>query len=421
MPKYTYTAKKGPSEIVKGEIEAPSHKNAINMIEAMGLFPVNVATKESAPRQESVRNGKGADKNINMAAKIHALSPGTVGSRNVDTFMWQMASLFKSSVPLLRSLSLVENQTESKRFKVIIKDLATQIKRGSLFSDALSRYPAAFNNFIINMIKAGEKSGTLDEVLNKLVQHREKESEMRRKVQSALAYPVLVIVVGIGTIFVMLTYFLPKLTKLFDGMKQELPLPTKILMAVSGFMSAYWYLFVIAAFFIAVVIIRSRRSGKKKAIIDSFLLRIPPVKKFIITVQTARLARALGVLLKNGIPVYESLGLAANTLDNEVIKNKVEGAARHIVEHGCTLSESFRRAGVFPEFTISMIAVGEEGGKLEESLSEIASSYEKEVDQSIKIMTSMLEPILILIVGGFVGLIVFAMLLPILNMGGLGS
>ena len=152
-----------------------------------------------------------------------------------------------------------------------------------------------------------------------------------------------------------------------------------------------------------------------------FILRVPLIKKFIVTTQIARFARSLGILLKNGIPVYESLELAANTLDNEAIKEKLEGAARRIINQGCTLSESFKMAGVFPEFTINMIAVGEEGGKLEESLAEIASSYEKEVDQSIKIMTSMLEPILILVVGGFVGFIVFAMLLPILNMGGMGG
>jgi len=254
-----------------------------------------------------------------------------------------------------------------------------------------------------------------------LAEYREKEQEIRRKIQSALAYPAIVVVAGIGTIFLMFTYFLPKLLKLFEGMKQELPLPTKILIATTNFMSHYWWIFVIGVLFLIAIVGKNKSGSRKKAILDMITLRIPVVNQFIKTAEIARFSRSLGLLLKNGIPVYESIELAANTLDNQVLKDQLAESSAAILNQGCTISESFKRSDVFPEFMINMIAVGEESGRLEESLSEIASVYEKEVEQTIKVMTSLIEPILILLVGGFVGFIVFAMLLPILNMGGMGG
>ncbi|MCX5678715.1 MAG: type II secretion system F family protein [Candidatus Omnitrophica bacterium] len=421
MPIYSYTAKKGPTEIVKSEIEAESEDKAVVMIEAMGFFPIKVV--ELRPPSATPRAPERAKPEAPPVAanKEQGLSSVKVGAHDMDTFMWQLASLIKSSIPLLRALSLIARQTKNKSLKAVAGDLELKIKQGELLSAAMSKYPNLFNNLTVNMIKAGEKSGSLDEVLYKLAEYREKEQEMKRKIQSALAYPMVVVAVGIGTIFMMFTYFLPKLLKLFENMKQELPLPTKLLIATSKFMSSYWYVFVIGIVFVIAVIFRNKPGSRKKFMLDMFCLRVPFINKFIKTSEIARFARSLGLLLKNGIPVYESLDLAAKTLDNQALKTQLAQASAVIVNQGCTISESFRRTGVFPEFTINMIAVGEEGGRLEESLAEIAASYEKEVEQTIKVMTSMIEPLLILIVGGFVGFIVFAMLLPILNMGGMGG
>lgn len=420
MPIYNYTAKKGPVEIVKSEIEADSQDKAVVMIEAMGLFPINVV--EQKPPSETAKGLERArPETPSSTNKKQGLSPVRVSAHDMDTFTWQLASLIKSSIPLLRALSLIARQTKNKSLKTVVGDLELKIKQGELLSAAMSKYPGLFNNLTVNMIKAGEKSGSLDEVLYKLAEYREKEQEMKRKIQSALAYPMVVVAAGIGTIFLMFTYFLPKLLKLFENMKQELPLPTKLLIATSKFMSSYWYVFVIGAVFLIAIIGRNKPGSRKKFVLDMFCLRIPFINKFIRTSEIARFARSLGLLLKNGIPVYESLELAANTLDNQALRERLIAASAVIVNQGCTISESFKRSGVFPEFAINMIAVGEEGGRLEESLVEIAVSYEKEVDQTIKVMTSMIEPLLILLVGGFVGFIVFAMLLPILNMGGMGG
>lgn len=413
MSLYHYTAKKGPSEIVKDTVVAESRDKAVAMLEAMGYFPITVVEMTPVPASEA------RPKKILAEKKEPRFAP-RVGSHDLDTFLWQLASLMKSSIPLLRALALIAKQTKNKMLKTIVEDLESRIRQGELLSEAMGQYPGIFNNLTMSMIRTGEKSGSLDEVLRKLAEHREKEQEMKRKIQSALAYPMMVVVTGVGTIFLMFTFFLPKLTKLFSGMKQELPLPTKLLIATSGFMSRYWYVFIIGLVFLIAMIVR-KSGSKNKLAIDGLTLQIPFLNKFVTTSEIARFSRSLGLLLKNGIPVHDSLPLATNTLDNLVLRARLVEASEAIINRGCTLSESFNRSGIFPEFLLSMIAVGEESGKLEESLEQIASSYEKEVDQTIKIMVSMVEPLLILSVGGIVGFIVFAMLLPILNMGGMGQ
>ncbi len=418
MPVYNFTAKKGTTEIVKSSLEAESQDKAVTMIEAMGLFPIKVVEKasESAP----VQSQENASPNIQPKREGMRVSI-KVSARDMDAMMWQLASLMKSNIPLLRAMALIANQTKNRSLKAVVSDMENHIRDGELLSGAMSKYPELFTNLTTSMIRAGEKSGSLDEVLHKLAGYREREQEIRRKIQAALAYPAIVVVAGIGTIFLMFTYFLPKLLKLFSGMKQELPLPTKILIAVTNFMSHYWWVFVIGFLFLIALVGKTKSGSRKKAIFDMITLRIPLINEFIKTSEIARFSRSLGLLLKNGIPVYESIELASNTLDNQALKDRLTESSAAILNQGCTISESFKRSGVFPEFMINMIAVGEESGRLEASLSEIANAYEKEVEQTIKVMTSLIEPILILVVGGFVGFIVFAMLLPILNMGGMGG
>jgi type II secretory pathway component PulF len=413
MPTYDYTAKKGPTEIVQDTLVAESRNKAVTMIEAMGYFPVKVVEITRASSSEA-RPGKV------LAGAGTALTP-RVGSHDLDTFMWQLASLVKSSIPLLRALSLIAKQTKHKGMKAVVTDLEARIRQGELLSEAMSQYPAVFNNLTMSMIRTGERSGSLDEILYKLADYREKEQETKRKIQSALAYPMIVVVTGVGTVFLMFTVFLPKLTKLFQGMKQELPLATKMLIAMSSFMSHYWYVFILGVIFLGVAMARKSSGHKQKLAMDALALRVPFVNQFVTTSEMARFSRSLELLLKNGISVHESLSLATNTLDNLALKVRLAEASADILNRGCTLSESFNRSGIFPEFLLSMIAVGEESGRLEESLDQIASAYEKEVNQTIKVMVSMVEPLLIITVGGIVGFIVFAMLLPILNMGGMGQ
>jgi len=415
MGTYVYKAKRGPKEIVRGEVEALSQDEAVNKLDNMGLVPITVTEKGAAPRQtRRLEPGqkKNETKRKSLKFKFSKIKPN-----EIDIFTRELATLIRASVPILRSLSLIAQQTENPAFKDLIFDLIKQVRDGKTFSETIEKYPRSFDKLYLNMIRSGEKGGVLSEVLSKLSEYREKEAEIKRKVQVAMAYPVLMILVGIGTVFVMLTYFLPKLIGLFEDMGQSLPLPTKILIGTSNFMTGNWYWILIAFFLVFSFFSRVQPGSKKKMMIDVIKLRVPFAKKLIRVSEIAKFTRTLEMLMKNGIPVYESLGFATDTVDNEALREKLVQMQGEIISKGTTLSESLRKAEIFPKFVVSMISVGEESGKLDESLNEIGNVYEKEFEQIIKIMTTLLEPLLILVVGGIIGFMVFAMLLPILNIG----
>lgn len=415
MAIFTYSAKRGPSETMTGEIEAVSQAEALKKIESMGLVPVRIE-ESRGPRPQERRE----EAQKSQPAKKAALRSVRVKSRDLDTFTRQLASLIKAGIPVFQALALIAQQTEGKAMKGVVNSMATDIKDGKMLSETMQTYPAIFNNLYLSMVKSGEKSGTLDQILYRLAEHREREQELRQSIQAAMAYPVLVITVGAGTIFIMLTYFLPKLSLVFKGMKQELPLPTKMLIGLTNFMSAYWYMFLIALACAFVIFGRLRRGTRRKILFDAVKLRVPFLRKFTQNAEVAKFARSLAILLKNGLTVHESLELSSGTLDNDAMKESITRTSKDIIEHGLSLSESLLKTGIFPAFAINMIRVGEESGKIVESLEEIASVYEREIAQTIKIMSSLLEPILILIVGAIVGFIVFAMLLPVFNIGVIG-
>lgn len=409
MPKYIYKAKKGPGEIVEGEIVAENSDQVVRQLDQLGLSPVSIIEQDggAAPGQTDSSGQR----------RKPAVRSRKIRLKDVDAFTWQLASLVKASVPILRSLSLISQQTDNRALQIIVDDLKNQVKDGKTLSEAMRQYPKIFNNLFLSMVQSGESGGVLDEVLYKIAEHREKEQKMRRKIQSALAYPMVMLVVGIGTIFIMLTFFMPKFIGIFERMHRELPLPTKMLINLSSFMSEYWIWFIVALGFVFIIFGRVQPGGKKKFFFDMIKLHTPLVKQFIRDAEVAKFCRTLGMLLKNGLSVYDSLALATHTLDNEVLRKQLEAVSKDIVNQGATLSASLKKIKIFPNFAINMIAVGEEGGKLEEALDGVAEAYEKEVEQAIGIMTSLIEPLLILTIGGIVGGIVFAMLLPIFDIG----
>ena len=383
----------------------------------MGLSPVSIVEKGgSDPQVQTDQSRPGSDPGSEQRRQP-VVRNRKIRSKDIDAFTWQLASLVKASVPILRALALIAQQTDNKALQIIVNDLKNQVKDGKTLSEAMQHYPKLFNNLFLSMVQSGERGGVLDEVLYKIAEHREKEQAMRRKIQAALAYPMVMLVVGIGTVFVMLTFFMPKFVGIFERMHRELPLPTKILISLSNFMSAYWIWFIVAFGFVFIIFGRVQPGSKKKFFFDMIKLHTPLVKNFIRDAEIAKFCRTLGMLLKNGLPVYDSLALATRTLDNAVLRKQLEATSKDIINQGATLSASLKKVKIFPNFAINMIAVGEEGGKLEESLDGVAEAYEKEVEQAISVMTSLIEPLLILLIGGIVGCIVFAMLLPIFDIG----
>ena len=392
-----------PADIIDGQIDADSQDHAIDQLSQKGLMTVSIMPLLAV-------------EGINQRVRFLNFNSGKIRSQDIDVFTRQLASLIRSGVPLLRALSLISRQTEDLALKDVAGMLEKQVRDGKTFSDAIAQHSAVFNSLFFNMVRAGERSGALGDVLIGLAEYRQKEQDIKQKVVAALAYPLLMIAVGIATIFIMLTFFLPKFIVLFDGMKQTLPLATRILIGISKFMAANWYWFIYAAFFAFLVMGGLKQGTKRKFILDFIKLRLPFVKNFIRNTEVARFTRTLSLLIKSGIPICDGLDFATEVLDNESLKISLRSARLDIINQGSSLSASLKNIDVFPAFALNMIAVGEESGRLEWSLKDISDVYEREVEQGIKIATNLLEPVLILFIGAFVGFIVFAMLLPVFNM-----
>jgi len=399
MSKYLYKAKDGPGKTVEGELSAESQQAALARIDAMGYSPIWVLEKDSIAEGE------------------HLFRARWVSRRDVTVFTRQLAGLLKSGVPILKALSTVGEQTENRQFKKVVVEIEGTTRNGNMLSDALSQYPGLFPDLYVNMVRSGESAGMLDTILFRLAESREKEEETRRKVQTATAYPILIVIVGIVTVFVLLAFFLPRVVEIFEHYKHgRLPLPTRILMATSTFFSANWYWVVLVGVLLWAIGKRVASLEKGKSFVDRAKLNIPFVGNFIRQVEIARFSRTLSLLIVSGIPIEKSLSLSAAVVRNTVLKAEIEKVRTGTIQQGVPLSIGLKKESDFPPFMANMIAVGEESGRLEESLDEIASFYEKEVEQQSRLITSLLEPILILIVGAIVGLIVSAMLLPIFEL-----
>jgi type IV pilus assembly protein PilC len=421
MAKYVYRAKRSPTTVIDGQVEAVSEDDAVQKISEMGLTPFHVSLAGAPMGQTKVTAQK-------RQAPVPVSQPFPqpvsadklrVKAQDIDRFTRQLATLVKSKVPLLRALFLIAEQPGNRTFQAAIADLAAQVRQGHTLSGAMAKYPLVFDSLYISMVLAGERGGVLETSLVRLAEHREKQREIRRHIQGALAYPLFVVSVGAVTVFAVITFFLPRVTGLFRDIQQDLPLPTEILLAMTDFMSVNWHWIIIVALLLGAILFRNRPGSRKKMALDFLKLHLPVVRRLVSSAEIARFARTMALLVRNGVSVHEGLVLATKTVGNEAMRSNIEQAGVQIVSRGATLSGSLARTNVFPRFVINMITVGEEGGELEEAMDEVATAYEREVEQSVKVVLSLLEPVLILLVGGVVAFIVFAMLLPIFDIGGL--
>ncbi|MCK4917121.1 MAG: type II secretion system F family protein [Candidatus Omnitrophica bacterium] len=412
MAKFIFKAKKGPKQIEEGIIEAENEEAVQEKLAARGYIPVKIILAEKEPLKKkatfSVKNIKLKEKKLSKAIRgIH-----------VTLFTEQFFSLVKSKLPILEAVNILYEQTENISLKRIILNVYEDIKEGSTLAQALIKHPKAFPQIYVNMIKAGEAGGVLEETLERLVEFRNKEEEIKSKVISALAYPLFMIMVGVMTVVVLLTFVIPRLTALFVDMEQSLPLPTQMLISLSEYIRNYWFLGIFLGVLLVFVFKRRGISRKEKIIIDGFKLKIPLIGDFIKKTSLSRFSRTLSMLLRSGIPLFEGISESIPIMDNEVFKLELDKVKQSIID-GSSLEQSLKKTKSLPSFMINILVVGEKGGRLNESLIEIANFYERDVDRVTKIMTSLIEPAIILIMGVVVGFIVFAMVLPIfqMNMG----
>jgi type II secretion system protein F len=400
MPRFIYKAKSGPTQIKEGMIEADNQSQAVLKLGSMGLFILSIED-EAADFIKKSRGGLSFFRLIPL--------------RVLSNFTRQLSNLLDSGMAMLNALGVLIDQIENPYFKQVISVVRDDIKGGSTFSSALSKHPKVFSNLYVNMVSSGEVSGSLEDVLKRLSDFMEKDEENIAKVRASMAYPALMAVVGFITIFVLLTFVAPRLISIFVDLGQALPLPTKILIWVSSFLARFWLLIVAGIVFSVLAFNKWGGTKEGKATLDKVKLKAGLLGVFIQRVEIARFARTLATLIGNGVPVIQALSIATNTIDNTYIKQDMENARKDVVD-GSPLSVSIKKSKNFPSMVTSMIAVGEESGTLERSLFKIADSYDIEIDRTIKAITSLLEPGLILFMGLVVGFIVISMLLPIFQL-----
>ncbi len=401
MPFYIYRAKAGPGREVSGRISAESRAGAVAGIGNLGYTAVEVTLEEDVARGDTTKG-----------------MPGKISRRDLSVFTRQMASMARTGVPLLKALDIASEQSGRQKMRSVAAALSTSIRDGSTLSGSMARHPGVFPPVYVSMVRSGESAGRLDTVLEHMADALDKEEEMRMKIRAAAAYPLLTLAVGALTVFILMSFFLPKVADLYSGYR-NLPLPTRMLMSVSGFFEDYhvWILGIVAIAALAAGGAGKSRSGR--VFIDSVALALPVASRFILYAELSRFARTLGLLLDSGIAIDKAMALGRDVVKNTVLSAEIEILRADYVVQGGTLSQGMSHASHFPRFVTGMVSVGEQSGHLEDALREIAAYYDGELEQMGRLVSSLIEPVLILFVGGIVGLIVAAMLLPVFQLGGL--
>lgn len=393
--KYKYRAKNGPESIVEGSIDAVSEKEAVEQVIKLGLTPLSL--------EEFVSVAQGS-------SAVKAVSSKRIKSRFITVFSRQLAGLLRSGVPLLSALNIICEQSESSGLKGILRNMHSSIKAGASFSSALSEFPAVFPSLFIALVRAGETSGALPEVLVRISEYRTRLEELRSRFKMALAYPLFMAAVGLITVIFMLVFVLPRLTIIFEQSNQALPLLTQILIDLSSFLRK-WQLWVVL---VCVVIILKRLFKTKRAVSwrSRYELKVPLFGKLILKEELGRFCRTMELLIRNGIPILNSLTIAIPVINNEILINILKQSYKDL-EQGGSFGQSLKRSGKIPLFMSNLIIIAEESGRLADALGEAAYSYEQDSEEAIKIMSNLLEPLMILVMGLAVGFIVVAMLLPV--------
>ena len=407
MPTFHYTAKRGPREIIEGTLEAENRSRVLAHLADLGYVPVQIkehtATATAHPPTTAPER---PDKSV-RASRVPAAQ--------LTIFTRQFASLVRSSVPLLRSLKILEDQAKHPYFRHVLRAITEEVRQGHTLSSSLAKFPHLFSPLYVNLVHSGEVSGAMDAILERLAQQAEQDAAMRAKIRMAFTYPAVVGVVGVGTVVFLMTFVMPRLSRLLSGLGERLPLPTRMLLTLSAWMSSWWF-WLLAAGSVAAVLVCWRGLGAKGRLMrDHLLLHVPLVGPLIQQSEMARFARSFGLQITHGIPILQAIDVSIQVVDHQVIRGQLQRVPEGL-RQGNALSSCLKPLAVSNAFLVNTVAVGEESGKVGEALAEVASSYERETEQLLQTLATLLEPMLILVVGLVVGFIVISVLLPIFEM-----
>lgn len=399
METYTYEATTKEGNIVIGTIEAINERLAVDRIQDMGYFPLKVNKAEE-------RKG--------FTLRSLSVLQGRVREGDITTFTYQLGVLLDAGFPLDKALSILSELTEKKALRELIKDILSHVRSGKSFSEALSKFSSVFPPFYVNMIKAGEAGGFLEDTISRMVAYLESSQRLKDDIRSALIYPAILSIVGGGAVIVLLTFVVPKFTKIFSDVGQALPLPTLILLSISSVLQHYWWLILILISGGLFSLRQYMKSESGRRLWDRLKFKLPLFGKLYREGAVSRFARTLGTLLRSGVPILNALQIVKGTLGSDRM-TEVISSVREEVRRGRGIAEPLGKSGVFPLIAVHMVTVGEETGKLDEMLIKIAERFDLEVRTTIKRLLSLLEPALILFMGIVVGFIVIAMLMAIFS------
>jgi general secretion pathway protein F len=403
MPVYEYTALDGSGKSVNGIIDADSPVAARQRLRGSGIFPIDVKETSSKPRD--LRSGP-----VSVSALLKRIKPG-----EVSVATRQLSVLLGAGVPLVASLEALISQITNPLLKKIMAQIKESVNEGNSLAYALSSHHRIFSSVYVNMVRAGEASGSLDVVLDRLADLGEHQQALRGRFKAALAYPIFMFFIGSLVLFFLITFIVPNITQIFREMHQTLPIPTVVLINVSNFLKSFWWLILLAAAGCIVILRQLKNTPRGRYVWDEVKLRIPVVGPINNKMAVARFGRTLGSLLKAGVPLISALQIVRNIVNNAIIADVIDNTVDEI-QAGKSLARPLAQSGWFPSMVVQMISVGEQSGELETMLSKIADTYDRDVESQIMAMTSMLEPVMILVMGLIVGFIVISILLPIFEM-----
>jgi type IV pilus assembly protein PilC len=399
MPVFVWKGTTSNGEIQKGKIEAQDEQAVRRLL-----------------RQQRVSPSKIKAKSKDLLENI-AFFQTKVAQKDIVIFTRQLSTMIDAGLPLIQGLEVLAGQQENKTLKKILLDTKSDVESGSTFADALKKHPKQFDRLFCNMIAAGEMGGILDDVLKRLADYMEKAQRLKRKVKGALIYPIIVLAISALVIGVILIFVIPVFEQMFAEFGGSLPVPTQMVVNLSNFVKSY-FLVIIGAVVVMVFLFKKYYKTKKgRRVVDRLILKSPVFGPLLRKVAVAKLTRTLGTLIDSGVPILETLNVAAGTAGNKMVEEAIYNV-RSSISEGRTIAQPLAESGIFPAMVVQMVSVGETTGALDQMLNKIADFYDEEVETAVDTLTSMIEPFMIVFLGGTVGSIIIAMYLPIFSMAG---
>ncbi len=393
MPVFAWEGRLADGTLRKGELEADS-KAAVNMV----LRRQRVVPTKIRPKRKDI-----------------VLFEQGVKIKEVVVFTRQFATMINAGLPLVQCLDILGSQQDNPTFKKVVAQIKHDVEGGSTFADSLKKHPKLFDNLYVNLVAAGEIGGVLDLVLNRLAQYMEKNEALKSKVKGAMTYPIIVLCVAMGVVAVLMLFVIPTFQDMFAQFGSSLPGPTQLVVDLSHFFRSYWLVMlgVIVLMVIAFKMVKKRERGQYY--LDSLALKLPVFGTLIRKVAVAKFTRTLGTMITSGVPIMDGLDITSRSAGNKVVEEAIRNV-RSAISEGKTMAEPLEQSGIFPGMVVQMIAVGEATGAMDQMLSKIADFYDEEVDTAVEALTSALEPLLMVFLGGIIGFVVVAMYLPIFQM-----